>query len=306
MKKNIKKIFCFIYINIIPIQIVAQDIKTIISKINQDTSYYPNSVELVEIQNKFDNFFYETQNQQSTLRVKALLVNVYFEATINDTITKDRRKVVEFLSKSLLDSSSAIRAYAISCIIKYKKNDFSNESINNIKNIFFEECRKCQNDQLIKLIGFLNQREFIPYLLEKYKIKENIKYKPEDIEWPIMLALARMGDINANKICLEGIKNEISRKEYNGRALEYAYYLRNQNSLEILINVFNSDEVVADISKPTIKVPVAYFSFQYLKKFILNLPSSINTSIFNNEVLKVERNWIKINRNKLIIDESIF
>ena len=57
MKKNKIKIFGFILIYIIPMQIVAQDIKTIISKINQDTSYYPNSVELVEIQNKFDDFF---------------------------------------------------------------------------------------------------------------------------------------------------------------------------------------------------------------------------------------------------------
>lgn len=283
-----------------------------------DNRMYSRELSLKEtafLKQNFDDFINKIKNNWSVYNEEQCdrALDILTEITYKDTINKmNRIKVVEFYSTLLTSDTLGVRAAVLMPLTLYELTDYNKTAKNNIEELFTSDNEQYLRFELYKLAGFLQIEKAEKYLIERFFNKNEKKHK-----WYAMLCLARMGNKRALDFCLEKLKNDISKQGkfgYPSDVEKIAYYIRQPESLDLLIEMFNNPTLVRDISKPSIKGHIGYRSLGYIEKSItMKIPKKITNSIDNSvdektylERTKIVRKWLKESRNKFVLNINVY
>lgn len=298
--KNFKTILATVFI-FITISCKSQNIDDIITNQilgneelrldKKQTSFLKNNFNI--FYNQLTNISQYNENQISNI------INILHFITVNDTVNKiNKIKTVEFFTSLLTSTSLNTRSLVLNPLTRYDLNDFNIKAKRNIEKLFTKENRIYLRPEIYKLAGFLQLKNVTPYLINNMNNSN---------KWDTMISLARLGNTDALNFCL----SELMKKkdfDYSSKKDFYLYYIRQPESLKLLIDRLNNKTSIQDISKPSIMTPVNYQAYIYLKKFIKGFPSKLfekDETSYDEKIKKIQ-NWLEQNKNNLEINKNIY
>lgn len=189
---------------------------------------------------------------------------------------------------------SGVSGAASKALIRFYKSDFSSSNRENISSLL--AIKPFHFNRIILLSGFVgidNGAEILHDLIE------NDSTLNKKIEWSVQLALARLGDTNALKHCLEKIKNS----GINDDVVYYLYpdlvYTRQSEAYKLMLNGVITDQKKCLSSNPDSEAPIicAFKIMELLAPTIENFPlplasyGELEIDDYDQALLKV-RAWI--------------
>lgn len=307
---NVNKVILILVLVMSVISCKSQNIDTIIQEqVLGEKELILNKKQTIFLQKNFNLFFDKLINNQSEYSSRQIkkTVDILYFITVNDFININNRvKTIEFFTNLLTSESLDVRASVLNPLIRYRYVDFNEKSKMNIEKLFTITNEKYLRSEIYKLAGFLKLKKAEIFLVKKFLNKKENNPKNK---WDVMLSLSRLGNKDALNYCIriiDGNINKTNKKSFKSEF--YAYYIRQPESLELLIKILNNKSMEQDISKPSIMTPVNYEAYNYLKKFIIGYPSEL----FERSDLSYEKhiekiiNWFDKNKNNIHINKDVY
>lgn len=304
-------LFFFIQINT---DILAQD-SSVVNNIIQQSIYSNSSYLSNNYQQKF---------QQEEIKIQLLnqLVNHYqspvehirFNAfQLTDDIGKTTKntttklQALEYLITATKDSSATIRDYYSRRLVNYEKATFTPAIIQQVKSVLRDT--RYVNRYLIKLSGYLNLQEEIPYLktLSSDSTTQNSPYQtdyPSSIRWATQLALARMGEISPMKAILQRVA-ESSDLQIVGRLFPDLAYVQQPATTQIIIDYLNSNGLL--IATAEEKERYANRALGQLARILVDFPiTPTRSAMYTWEQVLTARQWVNEQQGNFIYRTDVF
>ncbi|MFL0096955.1 hypothetical protein V3A08_04030, partial [Tenacibaculum maritimum] len=263
---------------------------------------------MILIEENFDDFYnkimdkWKVYNQDQCIQA----INILKEVTKDNKNQRNRIKVVEFFTTLLSSDSLRIRSAVLTPLTVYRLSDYKKEAKNNIEKLFDITNEIYLRSEIYKLAGFLQLQEAERYLIERYFNK-----KEKADRWNAMLSLARMGNKKALDFCIRKMKKDISKQNkfgYPSNIEEDAYYIRQPETLNLLLKISGNKSLVSDISKPSVKSNLGHLALSYVEISITNFPSRLykeEGKSYEERIRLIEK-WLKENKNNLILNKGIY
>jgi hypothetical protein len=209
--------------------------------------------------------------------------------TIEPAIKQD---AVRLLVQKSADKDEALANSAIGYLTHFTRRDFTKDACDSVRSIIHRQ--PLSFDKLIRIAGFLDLKDQIPFLDSIF----NSGKIPTKTQWNIQLTLARMGNTNSAKYCLDLAKIYPVDDNIIFYILPDLIYTRQKMVYDYLLEILYSDD-------PKCSSPNPYYSgailcgYRVMEGFaavVNGFPLKTNSSgeIITNDYeksLKVTRKW---------------
>ena len=298
-----KKMIILNLLLLLNLELFAQNIERVVSKFvkcrcisdENEELLLKHSEEVLQAATKF--------LKDSNIEIRENALDIINMAVNENTDSKVIKKVVEVFSSALFDPSENVRATACGNLASYNYADFSDKAKSHFAYIYNNNLAKNYNCGFIELTGFLNIKEAIPYFKEKVrnpKVRYYLNYQ---------IALSRMGDADATSYLVKTMNEHLRISTvYDYEYIPYAFQMRNQAGLEVLIKLLDSDLQPNYKSEDHGADTQKQIAYRYLTKMLSNLPEQFEEqsgakeqkiSDLREYLHSLSRSKIEINTNKI-------
>ena len=206
----------------------------------------------------------------------------------------------------LLIAEKNQQSSVVAALKKFKKEDFDKTAIDSLLN--FLNKKHSQKNELIRLIGFVSG----PEAVEPIKQFSDPKNTPS-IRWSALLAMSRLGDIDATNSVLQRVRKLKVSDEVVNQLFPDLIYTHQKQVFDYMVEVLMSDLAnceSADNDNPT-AILCGYRVMEQLPPAIKNYPLTLDASgdVKTNDYKKslaLVRKWFQENKDIYIIDNSAF
>ena len=208
-----------------------------------------------------------------------------------------RQQAVTILTDGCLDKEASLRKNIANQLENFKKEDFNADSKQKLSALLNRETTYFTHT--IKLIGFLemnDQNQTLKNLLNNEQIKDRT------LQWDIRLTLARLGDEEQIKYCVDFIRGTGLNDKVIYNLFPDLAYMRSKEAADYMIEVLNSDSKNCFSPNPDnpVKITCAYRVMEFLAPIIKDFPLETDKygelDIDNyQEALQVCRRWFQQN-----------
>jgi len=215
-----------------------------------------------------------------------------------------RRKITFHIVLSMSEKNQ--QPTAMAALKKFKKEDFDKVVTDSL--LIFLSQKHLQKNELIRLIGFVSG----PEAIEPVKQFSDPK-NATSIRWSALLAMSRLGDVDATNSILQRVRKLKVSDEVVGQLFPDLVYTRQKQIFDYMVEVLMSDKAnceSADNDNPT-AILCGYRVMEQLAPAIKNYPLTLDTSgdvktSDYKKSLALVRQWFQQNSNTYIIDNSTF
>ena len=183
------------------------------------------------------------------------------------------QQAVEALTMGLQDSAASVVGSNLSSLTYFQPSAFSSQMRQQLSDLLAQSV--AHQDQLIKLIGYLQMKEEMPTLRNILQ-----STKSQRIQWAAYLALARLGD----SITIDKIMNRVRRIPL-GDDLIYdvlpdLIYTRQKAAMDYMIEIIFSDEKACESADPETggAILCGYRVMEQLAPVIQDFPLQLDAS----------------------------
>jgi hypothetical protein len=220
--------------------------------------------------------------------------------------TKDtlyKRRLIEKIVLSQLDSSATLRVHVVSKMKSFNKSDYSVLAVSDLMPLTLVENEKLLNTDNIRILGMLN--------LPAEGISNLASRKFEEYYgriWAAKLAMARMGNKNYTIECIN-----LMRPAKNDLSAFYtlckdAAYIRNEKAIAFLVELLNTNERSPAPSPGGKEGYLASVALRTLHGIITNMPyPDFKKGIDDPEKERLDevRKWMSVNKDKYDINQDV-
>jgi len=216
---------------------------------------------------------------------------------------QDARRTVTFaIAQSIRKENQS----AIAALRKFRKEDFEKIAVDSL--LGFLKQKNLQKNELIRLIGFVGGPEAIEPMREFSDPKNS-----QSIRWSSLLAMVRLGDVDATNSVLQRSKKLKVNDEVVNQLFPDLVYTHQKLIYDYLIEVLVSDQancLSADNDNPT-SILCGYRVMEQLAPAIKDYPLELDASgdVKTNDYKKsltLIRHWFEQNKNIYTVDNSAF
>ena len=209
--------------------------------------------------------------------------------------TAERKIAVNRLVKGIPDVAGGLTGQLLSYLQFFSLADFDIESRNRIAGSL-KNMNISHYNTLVLLAGFIGEGN--NELLTLYHSTD----LPVRKKWFVALALARMGNEEATKWCVQKVKSAPVNSSLIENVLPDLIYTRQKEAIGYCVELLFSDEKLCATPNPDLseKIPCAYRIIELLAPVIEDFPVKVNPSIglesddYPN-TLQIVREWFKNN-----------
>lgn len=211
-----------------------------------------------------------------------------------------RSKAITSLVQGLGDKNKGVVGMIINYLFEFTPEDFNSNNKSNL-----QQCVRTgisHYEDLIRLTGYVNISELIPFYQEKLKITTSGKISTT---WAMHLALAKMGDQWEADYCLQQVKKLGLREEVVLNMFPDLVYINYKPAFNYLLETIMTDSKNCRSPQPDVTQGVicAFKVMELVANHVEGFPVTLNayneieTDDYDALLLKV-RDWIRTERNK--------
>lgn len=207
----------------------------------------------------------------------------------------DKKMAVNTLLNGCSDSDGGIVGQNIEFLKNFHAEDFDEKSIQIINSKLINH-RIQHYKGFVEIAGFVNVGKDILY--QKF-LDNSVSSK---LKWAVALALARMGNAEQIRYCLEMIKKQPVSDAFVDYILPDLIYMRQKETIDYCVKVLNSNESLCHSLNPDISESIicGYRVMEQLAPIVVDIPISLDSSGFINtndfeSLLNNTRKWFEQN-----------
>jgi hypothetical protein len=267
---------------------LSKEINTIRTKknssMNDQLLLKYNNKELLDSLLRFD--------KDSLLNVRFNIQLLEYKIALNNPLdTSIRKEVTNRLIHGINDPEALIRQNAINKLLTFSSLDFDKKAINSLNKILKENNL---TKDLILLIGVANIQEQKEYLLKKLKPfplnSLSDFYTPD---WAMHLALARMGNSECIKYCINGVESFTDEIPKITLLLKDVGYIRSEDAVEYLRKYLYNTNRLPSVKETTEGSQYCQYALDVLANILKDFPIESKGIGYTDEEIDVARNWMK-------------
>ncbi len=249
-----------------------------------------------DVINALDN--YRNSNSKNE---RFLVQTIAYKILLNNDSHLVRKEIVDILVDDFIFDEALIRQQASKKLLNFNKNDFNNSHKEKVK--FYLENEPIHG--LIPVLGVMNLEESKPYLNDIIsKGDKSLKAKDwfTSKAWLAHVALARMGEKENIRYCIDRFNTETNEVNKITRVLKDMAYIRNKKTMDILVQVANSEKRLPAMKQGRLGASYADYAVEQILQSVKNPVIKPVGSGYTKDQIDSVRNWsskrsnLKINR----------
>ncbi|RPH27653.1 MAG: hypothetical protein EHM93_19230 [Bacteroidales bacterium] len=207
----------------------------------------------------------------------------------------DKKLAVNTLLNGCNDRDGGIVGQNLEFLKNFHAEDFDEKSMQRINS-------KLINHRIQHYKGFVEVAGFVSTGKDILYQKLLDSSVPGNVKWSISLAMARMGNVEQIRYCLDMIKKQPVNDAFVDYVLPYLIYMRQKEAIDYCVKVLNNNEKLCHSLNPDISESIicGYRVLELLAPIVVDLPVSLDSSGFLNTndfeiLLNNTRKWFDEN-----------
>ncbi|HEY9124456.1 MAG TPA: hypothetical protein VIO15_08950 [Bacteroidales bacterium] len=226
---------------------------------------HPNEAKAIELAMKYSG--------DTLSMVRAAAYYIVKRIGINSSNLNTRQSCVYYLILACKDKDSGNSGTAGEYLTQFDTSDFTPKSLDSLRSLV--RSKPPHYETILKLTGFLDLQDMSPFIKETILASAKIS---KQTKWAGHLALARMGDTNEVKYCVERCKRIPVSDNVVYNLFPDMVYTRQKEALDYLIVVLNSNEKNCTSPNPDSeeKILCGYRVMEYLAPVVEGFPLKLD------------------------------
>ncbi len=253
---------------------------------------------------------FEIYSTDSQPRIRSCAYKMISKTGTASTDKKTREQTVKLLVKGINDKDAGVAGNVIDYLKEFKPEDFNPEQRYNISMKVKEQPAPRNISELVLLTGYIGIDELIYNY--QHMLADSVPEKAKTV-WSMKLAMARLGDEDANNEIVSKIKSLKLNDKVAYDIYPNLAYVRTKEAFDILLEAILRDSKDCNSANPDKETPIicAFRIIEYTAQYIKDFP--VKTDAFGDPeiedyatTLSEVREWITAHKEDYELITNIY